>query len=62
MSSNNRQKRYRKRRGEAGDVRLDIWVGCGCNDALKRVSDALLMSRAQVVEKLILQAGSALGA
>lgn len=40
MSSNNRQKRYRKRRGEAGDVRLDIWVGCGCNDALKRVSDA----------------------
>lgn len=62
MSSNDRQKRYRKRRSEAGGVRLDVWVGCECNDALKKVSDVLAISKSQLIERLIVQAGSVLDA
>lgn len=52
-TSTERQRRYRKRRIESGDIRLHIWVNADCKAAIDRLARRMKLHPKQVIEKLI---------
>lgn len=52
-TSTERQRRYRKRRSELGDIRLHIWVNSTCKAAIERLAKRMKLNQKEVIEKLI---------
>lgn len=48
-----RQRRYRQRRSELGDIRLHIWVNANCKAAIERLTNRMNLNQKEFIEKLI---------